>query len=383
VRFRFVLGLIIVLGFVLPRGAGSNPIIAQEPVSPEIRMSHAMVFDPYNEVVVMFGGSTNVGGYHSLGDTWTYSYELNTWSQLTLTPSPPARAMHNMVYCNATNEIILFGGWGYLDTWSFDCTTQTWSQILTNENPGVHYNLGLAYDSQENVVVLFGGFGDDGMEQDDTWIFNCTSQEWTEVLPAERPLARYGMGMVYDESINRVVLTCGNTATQGHQQDTWWYDVSTNLWEQQTTTGVPDRLKWPSMTYDSENQICILFGGQINDDKVNRTWHYDAQQNTWLRRYPDSAPSDRITAGFTFDSKNNVSILFGGGGESDGPLGETWSYTLETNTWVDMGSVEVSTQTTTSGNTEGIFPPLEIIAIAVIIPAVAVAIVVIIKRRIE
>lgn len=378
-RFRLVLGLIIILGFVLPMTTESCQVIAQESETPVIRMSHTMVFDSYNEVVMMFGGFTSVGGLHSLGDTWTYSYESNTWTELSLTTSPSARAMHNMVYCNITNEIILYGGWGDLDTWSFNCTTQTWSQVTTEENPGVHYNLGMAYDSQENAVVLFGGFGDDGWEQDDTWIFNCTTREWSEVFPIESPLARYGMGMVYDESVNRVVLTCGNTATQGHQQDTWWYDVSTNTWEQQTTTGVPDRLKWPSMTYDSENQICILFGGQIGDDKVNRTWHYDAQQNTWQRQYPDDAPSDRITAGFAFDAKNNVSILFGGGGQSDNPLGETWSYTLETNTWTDMSMVTNSGTSTPHPETI----PLEVILIGIAIPLAAVTVVVIMLKRKE
>ena len=167
--------ILIVLGlalFVVPTQAQGEEV-------PDVRMSHAMVYDPHNEVTVMFGGMTNVGGLHSLDDTWTYSYEMNTWTNLDLGTNPPARCMHNMVYCSETNEMILYGGSGYVDTWSFDCTTQTWSQVITSENPGVHYNLGLAYDSQENIVVLFGGFGGDGMEQDDTWIFNCTSREWT------------------------------------------------------------------------------------------------------------------------------------------------------------------------------------------------------------
>jgi len=362
------------------------PSMSQTSDTPGIRMSHAMAYDPHNEVAVMFGGMTTEGGFRSLGDTWTYSYELNTWTELTLTTRPPARCMHNMVYCNGTNEIILFGGSGYSDTWSFDCTTQTWSQVSTSENPGEHYNLGLAYDSHENVVVLFGGFGDDGWEQDDTWIFNCTNREWTEVLPTESPLARYGMGMVYDESVERVVLTCGNTASQGHQQDTWWYDASTNTWDEQTTTGVPSRLKWPSMVYDSKNEICVLYGGQIGDNKVDHTWHYNAQQNTWLRRYPDTAPSDRITAPFAFDSKFNVSILFGGGGQTDNPLGETWSYALDTNTWTDMSTVSSTTTTTTTGGTTTPPPdsiPLEIIAIGVAIPVVAIVSVLFMRKKMQ
>ncbi len=380
-RLRIVLGLIIILGFVLPMTTESCLVIAQSTDTPEIRMSHAMVFDAYNEVVVMFGGSTNVGGYHSLGDTWTYSYELNTWNELTLTTSPPARAMHNMVFCDATNEIILYGGWSYLDTWSFDCTTQTWSQVITEENPGVHYNLGLAYDLQENVVVLFGGFGDDGLERDDTWIFNCTSREWSEVFPVDQPLERYGLVMAYDDTIQKIVMTCGNSP-QGHLDDTWWYDVSENTWEEQTTTGTRYGLKWPSMVFDSSIQRCILFGGQIGDDPVDHTWSYDATENAWERHYPNESPPGRITGAFAFDSKSNASILFGGGGEDYNPLGDTWAYSYEDNNWVDMSGIEA----TTTSSSSTITPPpesirLEIIVVAIAIPLIAVVIVLLMIKR--
>ena len=379
-RIRVKLGLVIVFGSILLLTTGSFPVLAQNSETPEIRMSHAMAFDPHNEVAVMFGGSTSVGGYHELGDTWIYSYESNTWTELTLSPHPAARAGHDMVYCNATNEIILYGSG--TDTWSFNCVTQTWSLVSTSTNPGNHYSHGMAYDSYENVVVLFGGFGGDGMEQDDTWIFNCTIREWSEVFPTESPLERYGLEMAYDETIQQVVMTCGNSPA-GHLDDTWWYDVSTNTWEEQTTTGTRYGLKWPSMVYDASIQKCVLFGGQVGEDPVDHTWVYDAQLNSWVRRYPDEAPPGRITGAFAFDSTNNVSIIFGGGGADYSSLGDTWSYSYDDNTWTDMSTVSGSTSITTDGSTtpppDSI--PLEIIAIGITIPLVAVAIVVLLKKR--
>ena len=339
-------------------------------------MSHTMSYDPHNEVAVMFGGSSSEGGYHEIGDTWIYSYEVNAWTELTLSPHPSARAGHDMVYCSATNEIILYGSG--TDTWSFSCETQTWSQVVTSVNPGNHYSHGMAYDSHENVVVLFGGFGGDGMTRDDTWIFNCTTQEWSEVFPVEAPLERYGLVMAYDETIQQVVMTCGNSPN-GHLDDTWRYDVSTNTWDEQTTTGVRFGLKWPSMVYDSSIQKCVLFGGQVGEDPVDHTWVYDAQQNSWARQYPDEAPPGRITGAFAFDSINNVSILYGGGGADYGPLGDTWSYSSETNTWTDMSSVSNSTTTTTTAGTI----PLEIIVVGVTIPLVAILVVVVMKRRMQ
>jgi hypothetical protein len=246
--------------------------------------------------------------------------------------------------------------------------TQTWSQVVTATNPGVHHSLAIAYDSQETVVILFGGFGDDGLERDDTWKFDCSTREWTELYPSMAPLARYGHVMVYDESINQIVLTSGNTATQGHQHDTWTYNTSANTWTELTPTGTPDRLKWPSMIYDSINQKCILFGGQIGDYAVNRTWIYDARLNTWQRRYPDIAPGYRINTGLAFDSLNGVTIMFGGVVIDGAQYDDTWTYSYESNVWANMEIEPMG------------IDPLILIFVSLIF-AVAVVVALIVRRR--
>ena len=315
---------------------------------PEPRGMHGMVYDSHNEVVVIFGGRTTDEGLHSLGDTWTYDYATSTWTEIVTTPSPPARSNLAMVYCNVTEEIILFSGHGIADTWSFDVQSQTWSEVSTPVNPGIHHSHGMAYDPQENVVILFGGFGGDGMEHNDTWRFDCQTRQWTQLFPETAPLARYGHVMVYDESINRIVLTNGNTADQGHQDDTWTFDTVANTWTEVTTIGSPWELKWPSMTYDSVNQKCILFGGQIGDTAIDDTLSYDGQSTTWTNLYPTESPPARICSGLAYDSANEVSILFGGWLVENGELGDHWAYSYDTNTWT---SIEDSTVTTTASST--------------------------------
>jgi hypothetical protein len=351
-------------------------VLAAITVKPEARGAHSMAFDPHNGVAVIFGGYATIGGWRSLGDTWVYSYTENSWTELVLTPSPPARSNHAMVYCNETNEIILYGGQGPADgptdTWSFACDTQTWSQVVTETNPGVHHSLALAYDPKENAVILFGGFGDDGLETDDTWKFDCVTREWTELFPEATPLARYGLVMVYDEAIHKIVMTSGNTMSQGHQDDTWTFDAVTSNWTELTPTGTPDRLKWPSMAYDSVNQKCILFGGQIGDTAVHRTWAYDALMNTWARRYPDVAPASRINTGLAFDSVNNVIILFGGATVEIDAYDDTWTYSYVSNVWTEM---EESDTTTPPG-----FDPL-LLTLILPVAAALVMVVLIIRRR--
>jgi hypothetical protein len=348
-KHRVLIVVVIIIAFLIQVVPSSNAenVLATITVKPEARGAHSMAFDPHNGVAVIFGGFAMAGGWHSLGDTWVYSYIENSWTELILTPSPSARSNHAMVYCNETNEIILYGGQGsaggLTETWSFDCATKTWSQVVTATNPGVHHSLALAYDAQENAVVLFGGFGEDGLETDDTWKFDCVTREWNELFPVTTPLARYGLVMVYDEAINKIVMTAGNTASQGHQDDTWTFDAATSNWTELTPIGTPDRLKWPSMTYDSVNNKCILFGGQIGDTAVDRTWVYDALMNTWARAYPDSAPESRINTGLAFDSVNNVTILFGGASVDIAPYDDTWTYSYDSNIWTEMEESEPTT----------------------------------------
>ena len=103
------------------------------------------------------------------------------------------------------------------------------------------------------------------------WKFDCATRQWSELSPSSTPLARYGHVMVYDESIGQIVLANGNTAYQGHQDDTWLYDTGTNTWTEVDSTGTSGRLKWPAMVYDSINEKCILFAGQVGDDAVDET----------------------------------------------------------------------------------------------------------------
>jgi N-acetylneuraminic acid mutarotase len=262
-----------------------------------------------------------------------------------------------MVYCNVTNEIIMYGGGSYTDTWSFDCATQTWSAVVTTINPGAHWSHAMAYDPVENAVIMFGGFSGEGREGDDSWKFDCSTRQWSELNPSTTPLARYGHVMVYDESIGQIVLANGNTAYQGHQDDTWLYDTATNVWTEVDTTGTSGRLKWPGMAYDSTNERCILFGGQVGDDPVDETMSYNAESETWTNALPDVCPESRITPAMTYDSANDVVVLFGGMDGNYDQLGDTWTYSYTANVWTDMSGEPTSTGTTTSSTDTDTPPP--------------------------
>ncbi len=377
---KLVIGIVLLLS-PIALNASSTPVIYAQTgdVAPEARGGHDMVFDAVNNVSVMFGGFSYTGGLHSLDDTWTYSVALNEWSQLDTFSHPSHRAAHAMAFCSLSQKIILYGGSGHqVDTWAFSCASQQWSHLYPDQNPGPRYYHNLAYDPTENVVVLFGGFNEDGVECNETWIFDCAVQQWQQLNPETAPRARYGHVMAYDSSVGLIVLTGGNTGSEGHQDDTWVFNASASTWTQREPASGPDPLKWPSITYDVRNGKCIMFGGQIDDHLVHGTWAYDAQEDSWSRRFPLIAPPSRIVAAMAYDSVLNVSVLFGGLGSNFDTIGDTWTYEYQSDTWFNQTAVDHTSHT--NGASEEPLPLLLVLGLAAIAVVLVAAAVVTSKR---
>jgi hypothetical protein len=346
-----------------------------------------MVYDPHNQVIVLFGGKVAEGYGNQVRDTWLYDYQHNSWTELVLTTRPSARDYHDMVYCTSTNEILMYGGGGSTATWSLDCESQTWSRITTTNNPGVIDHHTMAYDTTNDVVILYGGFDEDGVDSDQTWQFDCSTREWAELEPTSYPMARYAHAMVYDESINKIVMCCGNTI-EGTKDETWTFDISTTTWTLVDTNGDPGQLKLPHITYDSINQKCIIFGGQIGQNFVDDTLIYDAQTETWSDANPDLSPPDRILGELAFDSRFGISILFGGKSSENTLFADTWAYNYTTNTWTDLTDSPLTTLSTpstsasdTTPTTNGNLPTYLIAGVVLFAVILAISVIIILRRN--
>jgi hypothetical protein len=67
--------------------------------------------------------------------------------------------------------------------------------------------------------------------------------------------------MVYDDA-NQVVLLFGGRDTQGNLlNDTWIYDVKTNVWTQLTRVGTPPAMAHHSAVYDPLHGVVIVVPG--------------------------------------------------------------------------------------------------------------------------
>lgn len=154
------------------------------------------------------------------------------------------------------------------------------------------------------------------------------------------PSARYGYGMVYDKSINNVVLFGGgfqDSNSYTSYGDTWIYDPVTNIWSEIQTQQHPLARSGHSMVYDPINQKIILFGGvDINDNWRDDTWIFDSQTNTWTQVFPETNPPVRDSASAYYDPQSQRIILYGGFRQSGTHLADTWAYYYSNNSWINL-----------------------------------------------
>lgn len=126
---------------------------------PERRINPAMVYDEKNEVVVLFGGTSDITIESTyFGDTWTW--DGVQWQQVASTgPSP--RSKHTMIYDPDRQKVLLFGGYApgsqrLNDLWEWDGST--WTQIVGANGPSMEGEPGFAYDRVRDEGVLYSGY---------------------------------------------------------------------------------------------------------------------------------------------------------------------------------------------------------------------------------
>jgi N-acetylneuraminic acid mutarotase len=304
---------------------------------PSPRDEPAMVYDSSAGRVILFGGWDDDDDA-DLGDTWAYDPAANTWTNLNPTGNvPPARSVHSMVYDEAADKVILFGGWDYSagnslnDTWAYDPSANTWTNLKPRGTvPSGRYFSSMVYDESQGKVILFGGYDNHDISADDTWVYDFAANTWTELTPAgASPSARVAHRMVYDSTQGKVILFGGyDEGADAYFDDTWIYDSAANTWTELSPAGAsPSARSGHCMVYDSAEAELILFGGW-DGNLCGDTWAYDPISNTWADLNPaGDVPRARDGHAMVYDPGTGRVILFGGWDEDAGSdLNDTWAY---------------------------------------------------------
>ena len=118
-------------------------------VSPSARRGHTLVYDTVNQVVLMQGGYS---GSFALADTWVYDPVVNTWTNLAPATNPGAREAAYYSFDQASGKFIIFGGslgaGNVGDTWSYDFISNTWTDLNSLNEPSARLGSGsgMVYD---------------------------------------------------------------------------------------------------------------------------------------------------------------------------------------------------------------------------------------------
>ena len=328
----------------------------------------SMVYDGESDLVVLFAGSTNDWiDEGMISETWTYDLGTNTWTNVTTSVQPSPRSWPAMAYDSESDYIVLHGGWSIVDsvwtinsdTWTYDTNTNTWTEI-TDVGPTIVGEL--AYDSKSDLLVFWGGPADMSELVEDlrseTWTYDTNTETWVEMVNEVKPPPRSRGEVIYDSESDKILLfggvLDGGWPSEEVVHDCWEYELNNNLWnnvdwdwKELTPAESPEPTAWPAMTYDSESDLVVMFGGHTEEQFAstgwyggNQTWTYNYNTNTWTNMSPASGPSRRGLACMEYDEESDVIILFGGGlfdGSGNAyPLDETWAYDVNTNIWTNM-----------------------------------------------
>jgi len=259
------------------------------------------------------------------------------WTEQTVDPHPVARGYHAMAYIG-DDKALLFGGIGsikYDDTWVYDLSEGAWTQITPPIKPLPRSYHDMAYLGGDQVL-LFGGH--DGTNNK-TWVFDLSEGAWTEIDPPNKPIGRYGHVMSYIGG-DQAVMFSGYTYSEpypygGWLEDTWVFDLSEENWTQISPPASPAYRAYSKMAYIGGDQALMSHGWWFLDD----TWVFDLSEGAWTQLFPAATPSGRHWLAMAANGASNRLLMFAGCIAHPCSLtDQTWVYDVGANTWIEQSS---------------------------------------------
>ena len=203
------------------------------------------------------------------------------WLRVFPTAVPPLRNYFTLVYDQARDEVLGFGGYSTAtmaplgDTWVFDGATWTQRPVA---GPTPRSLCAAAYDDVRQRIVLFGGttvpFSPTLLN--DTWEWN--GSVWAQVVTPQSPPPRMLATMAHDPLRQRMVMV-GSSWAGSPPAALWEYDGST--WS--SSSPLPTQVGLdPRIVHDAARNETLLLGG---DDAVGRHGRVYAWNGTsWATR---------------------------------------------------------------------------------------------------
>jgi hypothetical protein len=271
--------------------------------------------------IVLFGGeySDKKSPFSKrwLNDTWIYKNSSNTWENVTGLERPPARAGHALVPIWSTYKILLFGGADevnlFNDTWIFDLVSQSWTKQIPGNLPSGRNMHAMAPIFGTDNIVLFGGMNNSSQFMNDTWIYDYSDNNWTQLIMSNSTESHTAPSLAALWGTENVLLLNDGVVFES--------DFTNDTWKPLDSTGTPQNLSFSRISEIPNTDNFILFGKNISEGE---SWLFDFGDNIWTKRTTVSKPMDSLN--FTLASvwDSHKVILFGGRDNSN----QTWLFEL-------------------------------------------------------
>lgn len=157
---------------------------------------------------------------------------------------------------------------------------------------------------------------------------------WKEVNTTEDPEVKICGLMTYDSESDVSLMYGGFDGTAG-SPDVWAFDFETGEWTDMQPDPEPPGRFGQGWVYDPSRDVCLMFFGVSGDDYYNDTWEYDYNTNTWTQLFPESSPTPRCKGGCSYDMESDLFIFYGGFGNDSVNMDETWTFDYDENTWTN------------------------------------------------
>jgi hypothetical protein len=226
-----------------------------------------------------------------------------------------------------------------------------WTEVQSQSSPAGRYGAASVFNPDAGKLVIFGGDIANGgrIGSDELWEFDAIAKTWTRRNPASStaawPESRRFAAMTYD-TLRHVVLMYGGADpyTTGDLSDLWAWNSAAGTWTQMRPAATPPVRHQSGMTFDSQRNVAVVFGGAIQGDNVvtGDTWEWNSAagpDGTWIQTSGPASPSPRRDLRLAFDAARGRVVLFGGASMtcvsqpsgticSDTEYNDMWEYTV-------------------------------------------------------
>ena len=209
-------------------------------------------------------------------------------------------------------------------------------------SPRLGYEGACVWDNRHQLLVRYGGHnqGGGGEQGAEVWTFDLHTTEWKLKEPnTSPPGVCCNKQNVYDPTIGRYIRFPKFSGSHGWQwwreiylndSSVWTYDLAKNRWRNRRPMPTPRLHPYRCASWDSNQQLVVVFGGEGSHEG---TLIYDPWRNEWRWPKPDDEPVPRSGGSMAYDAARKLHVMFGSQFIDDP---HTWTYDVASNRWTDM-----------------------------------------------